>query len=204
MNTLIIVDVQNDFMPGGALEVKGADRIIPVINNISAKFDLVIATQDWHPENHTSFASNHSNKKPFEKVIIQGQEETLWPDHCIQGSYGAEFYPDLNTNPVAAIFRKGMNPEIDSYSGFYDNHHQISTGLSGYLKEKGASSLYFCGLATDICVYFTIKDALSEGFSPILIEDAAQPLDNQNYQQLKIELIKSGVRVINSKNLINL
>ncbi len=203
MKTLIIVDVQNDFMPGGALEVKGADKIIPVINNISEKFDLVIATQDWHPENHTSFASNHLHKKPFEKITIHGKEETLWPDHCIQGSYGAEFYPDLNTNTVAAIFRKGMNPEIDSYSGFYDNHHQISTGLSGYLKEKNASNLYFCGLATDICVYFTIKDAISEGFSATLIEDAAQPLDNQNYQQLKKELIQSGVSIINSKNLIN-
>ncbi len=203
MKTLIIVDVQNDFMPGGALEVNGADKIIPVINNISEKFDLVIATQDWHPENHTSFASNHLHKKPFEKITIHGKEETLWPDHCIQGSYGAEFYPDLNTNLVAAIFRKGMNPEIDSYSGFYDNHHQISTGLSGYLKEKNASTLYFCGLATDICVYFTIKDAISEGFSATLIEDAAQPLDNQNYQQLKKELIQSGVSVINSKNLIN-
>lgn len=203
MNTLIIVDVQNDFMPGGALEVKNADKIIPVINNISNQFDLVVATQDWHPKNHTSFASNHPDKKPFEKMVIQGKEETLWPDHCVQGSQGAEFYPDLNTNIIAAIFRKGMNPEVDSYSGFYDNHHQISTGLSGYLREKGASTLYFCGLATDICVYFTIKDALSEGFSAVLIEDAAQPLDNETYKQLKKELIQSGVSVIQSSSIIN-
>ena len=198
MKTLILVDVQIDFMPDGQLAIAGADKIIPVINRIQKQFDLVVATQDWHPQNHQSFASNHSNKIPFEKINRQGKDETLWPDHCIKGSKGAEFHPDLQTNQIAAIFRKGMDPEVDSYSGFYDNDHRISTGLSGYLKEKGATELYFCGLASDICVYYSICDAINEGFSATLIEDASQPLNKEEFVILKKELSQMGVRIINS------
>ncbi|MGE5428926.1 MAG: bifunctional nicotinamidase/pyrazinamidase [Methylococcaceae bacterium] len=201
MKTLVIVDVQHDFMPGGSLAVPGADRIIPVINQLQDYFDLIIATQDWHPQNHISFASNHAGKNPFEKAIIGGIEETLWPDHCVQGSPGAELYGGMETNNIAAIFRKGMNPAVDSYSGFYDNHRKVSTGLCGYLKEKGVKKVYFCGLAADICVYFTIKDALKEGFSARLIDDASQALNTTEYEKLKKELVVKGVRIINSRDI---
>lgn len=203
MKTLLLVDVQIDFMPGGQLAVAEGDQIVPVINRILHQFELVVATQDWHPMNHQSFASNHSNKKPFDTIDRNGQEDTLWPDHCIQGSKGAEFHPDLETNRIAAIFRKGMNPEIDSYSGFYDNDHAVSTGLSGYLKEKGITEVYFCGLATDICVYHTIRDAMEEGFSAILIEDASQPLNHDDFAIQKKELTENGVRIIQSHEIHN-
>lgn len=198
MKTLIIIDVQNDFMPGGSLEVAGGDAIVPVINHIAGDFDLVLATQDWHPPNHQSFASNQVGKKTFEKIQLHGIEQVLWPDHCVQSSVGAEFHPQLNTAPIEAIFRKGMDPEVDSYSGFYDNGHQKSTGLAGYLREKKAVELYFCGLAADICVYYSIKDALKEGFSCWLVEDAVRPLDANHYKQLKKELLQEGVKVIRS------
>jgi len=201
MKTLVIIDVQNDFMPGGSLEVPFGDMIVPLINRLQKYFDLIVATQDWHPQNHKSFASSHSNKKPFDKIVLHGTEQILWPDHCIQGSGGAEFHPDLETNKIAAIFRKGTEPEIDSYSGFFDNEHQINTGLSGYLKEKGATELHFCGLAADICVYFTIKDSLEEGFSAVLIEDASRPLSNDTYAGIKTELTKAGVKIIMSNEI---
>lgn len=202
MKTLVIIDVQNDFIPGGSLAIDNGDRIIPVINQLQEKFDLIIATQDWHPKDHMSFASNHSDKRPFEKAVVQGMEETLWPDHCVQGTQGAEFHPELHTNRIAAIFRKGMDPQVDSYSGFYDNHHKISTGLSGYLREKGVTKLHFCGLAADICVYFTIKDAISEGFSAILIDDASQPLNSDDYESIKKRLAAKGVKIKNSQEII--
>jgi len=201
MKTLIIVDVQNDFMPGGHLEVLHGDRIIPVINRIQNLFEVVLATQDWHPENHSSFASNHYDKKPFDKIVLHGMEQILWPDHCIQESYGAGFHPDLATKKIAAIFRKGMDSEIDSYSGFYDNGHKLSTGLSGYLKEKGTKEIYLCGLAADICVYYTILDSINEGFSSTLIEDASCPLNQDNFNDAKCELAKRGVHIINSNEL---
>lgn len=199
MNTLVIVDVQNDFMPGGSLEVPRGDIIVPLINRLQKYFDLVVATQDWHPQVHKSFASNHLNKKPFDEIDLNGIKQILWPDHCVQGSKGAEFHPDLEINKIAAIFRKGMDPETDSYSGFYDNGHRISTGLSGYLKDKGTSEIFFCGLAADICVYYTIKDSLKEGFSTTLIEDASLPLSINVFTGIKNELTKSGVRIINSE-----
>lgn len=201
MKILILVDVQNDFMPGGRLEIKQADQIVPVINRIQKQFDLVVATQDWHPQNHQSFASNHPGKKPFDRIQLQGTEQILWPDHCVQGSGGADFHRDLETNRIAAIFRKGMNPEIDSYSGFYDNNHEVSTGMSGYLSEKGATEVYFCGLASDICVFHTIRDAIQEGFQAILIEDASQPLDPMNFIKMKEELTNWGAKIIHSSEI---
>ena len=201
MRTLILVDVQNDFMPDGSLAVPQANRIIPVINRIQEHYDLIVATQDWHPQNHKSFASNHRNKKPFDIINLHGIEQILWPDHCVQGSAGAGFHPDLQTNKIAAVFRKGMDPEIDSYSGFYDNYHKISTGLSGFLKEKRVTEVHFCGLATDICVFHTVRDSIGEGFSSVLIEDASQPLDVNDFAVKKNELIQLGVRIINSSDL---
>jgi nicotinamidase/pyrazinamidase len=204
MKSLVIVDVQNDFTPGGSLAVPDGDLIVPVINRLQEHFDLVAATQDWHPKNHVSFASNHPNEMPFNKIDIHGEDQTLWPDHCIQGTKGAMFHPDLETDRISAIFRKGMNPYVDSYSGFYDNRHQISTGLSGYLKEKRITELYFCGLAGDICVYYTIIDAIREGFSSTLIEDASRPLSHETFAFLKKELSEMGVRILNSDEIISI
>lgn len=201
MKTLIIIDVQNDFMPGGSLAVPNAELIIPVINRLQAKFNLVIATQDWHPANHNSFAANHFNKKPFEKIILHGLEQILWPEHCVQGTKGAEFHPELETNRIEAIFRKGMNPEIDSYSGFYDNGRQKTTGLAGFLGEKKAKTLYFCGLCTDICVYFTIQDAVTAGFNCVLIEDASSALDSNRVHKIKTKLLQQGVEIVDSQEI---
>ena len=201
MRTLIIVDVQNDFLPGGSLPVPGSDAIIHVINRIQDKFDLIIATQDWHPANHLSFASNHKEKKPFDEIELNGMKQVLWPDHCIQGSQGAGFPGKLNMNKTEAIFRKGMDPEIDSYSGFYDNGHKKNTGLAGYLRERHCDILYFCGLAADICVQYSIKDALKEGFSAKLISDATWPLSKIEFISIQQELHKTGVELIDSKKI---
>jgi nicotinamidase/pyrazinamidase len=202
MKTLILIDVQNDFMPYGALPVAEGDQIVPIINKIIYKFDLVVATQDWHPKNHISFASNHKDKKPFDMMDLDGFKQTLWPDHCVQGTSGAEFHPDLETKPIEAIFRKGTNPNIDSYSGFYDNLHKKNTGLAGYLREKKAKDLYFVGLATDYCVYYSIIDALKEGFNVYLIEDATRAIDKNLYENhLKKELLEKNVKIITSKNI---
>lgn len=202
MKTLIIIDVQNDFIPGGTLAVPGGSEIIALINRLQHEFELVIATQDWHPREHASFATNHRDKKVFEKIEWQGCEQVLWPVHCVQNSHGAEFHPGLETAKIETIFRKGTSPEIDSYSGFFDNAHLKSTGLSGYLKEKGASDLYFVGLAGEYCVYFSIKDALREGFSATLIEDATRALDASDFEEAKADIIKQGGRILDSENLI--
>jgi len=201
MKTLIQIDIQNDFMPDGPLAIEQGDTIVPVINQISDRFDLIVATQDWHPQNHNCFASNHRGKRPFEEIQLHGLKQTLWPDHCVQGTKGAEFHPQLNTKSVSAIFRKGMNAEIDSYSGFYDNGKQVSTGLAGYLREKGAEKLYFCGLAADICVYYSILDALSEGFECYLIEDAVCALDKKQFRNIRSELSAKGTFIITSKDI---
>jgi nicotinamidase/pyrazinamidase len=202
MKTLIIIDLQNDFMPGGPLEVPHGDTIVPVINRLQQRFDLVLATQDWHPRNHKSFASNHYGTKPFDRIVLHGILQTLWPDHCIQGSAGAELHKDLDTKKIATVFRKGMDPEADSYSGFYDNNHESTTGLAGYLKERGASDLYFCGLAADICVYYSILDSILEGFTSTLIEDASSPLYPDKFDDIKCDLAKSGVHITNSTDLL--
>ncbi|MEX2369906.1 MAG: bifunctional nicotinamidase/pyrazinamidase [Bacteroidales bacterium] len=198
MKTLVIIDAQNDFMPGGSLEVPGGDQIVPVINRIQPNFDLVVATQDWHPENHSSFASNHRGKKPFEKILWQGLEQILWPDHCVKNTKGAEIHPDLNTDRVEAIFRKGVHWEIDSYSGFYDNGHKRNTGLAGYLRERGANELYICGLAADVCVRFSVLDALGKGFKVTVIEDGTFPIDVEGYEDVIRELQGKGCRFIHS------
>jgi nicotinamidase/pyrazinamidase len=201
MKTLILIDVQNDFMPGGPLEVPEGNLIVPVINKIQGYFDLVVATQDWHPKNHKSFASNHYDKKNYDNIVLHGVQQTLWPDHCIQGSAGADIHKDIEPNRIAAIFRKGMDPEIDGYSGFYDNNHKFSTGLSGYLKDKGISEVHFCGLAADTCVYYSILDSILEGFSALFIEDASRPLFPDKFDDIKCELAKLGVHILTSKEL---
>ena len=187
---LLVIDVQNDFLLGGSLAVADGDKVIPVINKLIPQYDLVVATQDWHPANHKSFASQHEGRKVFEEIELNGMTQRLWPDHCVQGTFGGEFHKDLELNTAEAVFRKGMDPEIDSYSGFYDNGHLKSTGLAGYFKEKGVEAIHFCGIAADYCVYFSIKDALSEGFKTVLIEEATKPIDAESFEKQKIELNK--------------
>jgi len=201
MKTLLIIDVQNDFVPGGSLSVPNGDKIVPIINAIQHKFDLVVATQDWHPEDHISFASNHDGLSPFDVIELHGKPQTLWPNHCVGGSKGAELHPDLDTVKYEAIFRKGTDKTIDSYSAFYDNGHLKSTGLSGYLKEKGTSELYLCGLAADICVYDSIRDAVKEGFDCFFIEDASKALDIEGFDKIKMAMINMGIQIVSSESI---
>lgn len=183
MKALIVVDVQYDFLPGGSLAVPDGDKIIPVINRIMKNFDVVVATQDWHPAGHISFASTHEGRQPFEVIELSYGKQTLWPDHCVQGTKGAQLVAELDLNPVEVIIRKGTNAQIDSYSAFYDNGRQKTTGLSGYLKSKGVSEVYVCGLATDVCVYHTAKDSLSEGFQTFVILSASMGLSEASITQ---------------------
>jgi len=199
---LILVDIQNDFVPGGALPVPEGDQIIPVVNQLLPAFDLVVATQDWHPQNHGSFASNHPGKKIYDVIELNGLEQILWPDHCVQGTAGADFVPGLNMNPVEAIFRKGTDPGIDSYSGFFDNGRKKSTGLADYLKGRGIDEVYVVGLAGEFCVNYTILDAAELGFKTYLIKDATRPLDWQNFEQAMGNMRKHGVQIVESKDLL--
>lgn len=201
MNALILVDIQNDFMPGGSLAVPDGDKIIPLINKLQMSFDLVAATQDWHPSNHKSFASNHPGKKTFKKIMLQGLEQVLWPDHCIQDSPGAHFHNALNIARIEAIFRKGMDPEIDSYSGFYDNGYKKSTGLAGFLRERQVQKIFVCGLAADYCVFYTAKDALRENFDTYFVEDATKPINSNSFETAKKEILRVGGKIIDSETL---
>lgn len=202
MRALVLVDIQNDFVAGGSLEVPFGEQIVPLVNELSEKFELVVATQDWHPPTHKSFASNHADKHPFEKIMLGGLEQVLWPDHCVQGSAGSDFHPELDMNHVEGIFRKGIDPEIDSYSGFYDNGHKKSTGLAGYLKERGVSSVYVCGLAGDYCVYFTAKDSLIAGFATFLIGDATRAINNADFEKAKEDIRRLGGQIIDSNRFV--
>lgn len=196
MKALIIVDVQLDFTEGGSLEVPKGGEVVPAINKLQEKLDLVVATQDWHPQNHLSFASNHSGKRPFEKINLEGMEQVLWPDHCVPESEGAKLHPHLSQARIEAIFRKGMDPGIDSYSAFFDNGHKKSTGLGGYLKDKGVSQVYLCGLAEDVCVFYSAKDAVKLGLEVFVIRDACAALDLEDAERKKWELEGMGVRFI--------
>ncbi|HEY0073728.1 MAG TPA: bifunctional nicotinamidase/pyrazinamidase [Abditibacteriaceae bacterium] len=203
MKALIIVDVQNDFCPGGALAVVDGDVVVPVINRMQGKFDLVVATQDWHPPDHASFASNHANRTIGELININGHPQVLWPDHCVQGSEGAALRADLEQSKIARVFQKGQNREVDSYSGFFDNGHQIATGLGDYLNEAKVDEVYLCGLATDYCVKFTALDARMLGFETVLIADACrgvnlQPDDSEN---ALAEMQEAGVRIVSSNEI---
>lgn len=199
---LLIIDLQNDFCPGGALPVAEGDKIIPIINKISPLFDKVVATQDWHPINHISFAKNH-NKNPYEIIKINGIEQVLWPVHCVPGTYGAAFHKDLNLNNVNLIIRKGDNPKIDSYSAFLENDKKTETGLHYYLKGLGIGDLYLCGLATDYCVYFSASDARKFGFNTYVILDATRGIDvpKDNIQRSIGDMEAKGVKIINSPDL---
>ncbi len=201
MKALVIVDIQYDFLPEGALGVVDGDAIIPVINELQNRFPLVIATQDWHPPDHKSFASSHPKKKVMDTIELGGTEQILWPDHCIQGSRGAALADGLSLDAVEAIFRKGMDPDIDSYSAFFDNEHKRNTGLSGYLKGKGVEQIYVGGLAGDFCVAYTVLDALGEGFETWLIEDATRPIDRKGFEKMKARIKDKGGKIVHSNSL---
>ena len=204
MDALLIVDVQNDFCPGGALEVPRGDQIIPVINKLSQKFDIVIQTQDWHPKEHSSFASSHSCKEPYETINMPYGEQVLWPDHCVQGSQGAQFHPDLDTQRSQLIVRKGFRKEIDSYSAFYENDDTTSTGLSGYLRERDIDKLYVVGLATDFCVKWSVLDGLKKGFRITVVEDAVKGIDiDGSVAQAWDEMQIAGAQRIQSSKVLN-
>lgn len=201
MKALLIVDIQNDFLPGGALAVPEGDAILPVVNALQASFPLVVATQDWHPGNHASFASNHKGRNPFETIILDGYEQILWPDHCVQGRPGAAFSDELEQSRIETVFRKGTSPRIDSYSCFFDNRRLKSTGLAGYLKDKKVEQLYIAGLAADFCVGFSALHALEEGFDTYVIEDATRPINQEGFEQMKIKILKKGGHMIHSSAL---
>ena len=202
MKALIIVDIQNDFTAGGKLAVPGGEDIVALVNALQERFELVVATQDWHPSDHKSFASNHEGKTPFDKIMLGGLPQVLWPDHCVQGTPGAEFHPALHLNRIESIFRKGMDPMIDSYSGFFDNGRKKSTGLAGYLKERMVEKIYVCGLAADYCVYYTAKDAIQSGFTTHLIEDATRPIDQQGFEDAKRDLQKINGNIVRTSHLL--
>lgn len=201
MKALLLIDIQNDFLPGGSLAVAGGDQVIPVINALQEAFDLVVATQDWHPPAHKSFASSHEGRMVLEQIDLNGLPQVLWPDHCVQATTGAEFSTLVNWNRTEAIFRKGTNPEIDSYSGFYDNGHLKSTGLGAYLRGRGVTEVYIAGLAADYCVYFTAKDAIAEGFSTAIIEDATRAISPEGFEKAKEDILERGGRIVQSREV---
>ena len=174
---LVIVDVQNDFIPGGALAVPKGDEVVPVINRLAGRFENVVLTQDWHPRRHASFASAHPGKRPFETIELSYGEQVLWPDHCVQGTSGAAFHPDLDVTRAQVVIRKGHHRDIDSYSAFLEADRKTATGLAGYLRERNFRVLYVCGLATDFCVAWTALDGRAASFDTTVVEDASRAID---------------------------
>ncbi len=196
---LLVVDVQNDFCPGGALEVPDGDAVVQVINGLIDRFAHVALTQDWHPPGHQSFASSHAGRQPFEMIEVAYGPQTLWPDHCVQGTPGAAFHEKLFTDRAEMIVRKGFRPEIDSYSAFYENDRKTATGLAGSLRERGFRRVFAAGLATDFCVKFTLLDAAAEGFEAFLIEDGSRAIDLEGSLAAAMDEMKAaGVSVVQS------
>ncbi len=200
MKALLLIDLQNDFLPGGALAVPEGDAVFPAVNRIQAGFPVVVATQDWHPSDHGSFAANHPGNALYSQVDLNGLPQTLWPVHCVQNTSGAELSCDLDQERITRVFRKGTDPDIDSYSGFFDNGHRKSTGLGEWLKEKGVTGVFICGLATDYCVKFTALDSVRLGFQTWLVEDACRGvnLNPGDVERAIAEMQSAGVRVVQS------
>lgn len=201
-NALIVVDVQNGFTPGGNLAVAHADEIIPKINELAQHFDNIVITQDWHPADHISFAENHAGKKPFDVIQLDYGTQVLWPSHCVQDTDDAELHPDLKLPTAQLIIRKGFHQHIDSYSAFLEADHKTSTGLAGYLKERGITTVYVVGIATDFCVAWTAIDAANLGFESYVIADVTKGIDlNGSLQHAWQEMLSKGVKKIYSKDL---
>jgi nicotinamidase/pyrazinamidase len=174
---LLIIDVQNDFCPGGALPVANGDAVVPVINRLAEHFDHVVLTQDWHPQGHSSFATSHPGSAPFDVISMPYGEQTLWPDHCVQRTPGAAFHPQLVTERAELVIRKGFRPAIDSYSAFFENDRRTPTGLAGYLRERGLQRIFLAGLATDFCVHYSAVDARRLGFDTLVVEAGCRAID---------------------------
>jgi nicotinamidase/pyrazinamidase len=201
-DVFLVVDVQNDFCPGGALAVPEGEAVVPVINDLAKGFKNVVMTQDWHPPGHSSFASSHPGKQPFETTTLDYGEQTLWPDHCVQGSTGAAFRADLDLPNCRMIIRKGDRREVDSYSAFYENDHRTTTGLAGYLRAHGVRRVFLAGLATDFCVFYSALDARKEGFEAVMIEDACRAIDLAgSLEAARRAMDQAGVLVIRSSDL---
>ena len=199
MRALILVDIQNDFIPGGALAVPEGDQIISVVNELQTKFDFIVATQDWHPKEHKSFAVHHG-KNPGELIKLNGLDQVLWPVHCVQKTPGSAFVDELNQKKIRKIFQKGQNIEVDSYSGFFDNDQQSSTGLGEYLESEGIEEVFVVGLALDYCVKFTALDAVRLGFKTTVIKDATRAvnLNEEDDDKAVQEMQEAGIGIINS------
>jgi nicotinamidase/pyrazinamidase len=174
---LLVVDIQNDFCPGGSLPVARGDEVVPLLNRLAQRFQHVALSQDWHPAGHLSFASSHPGRRPFETIAVAYGQQVLWPDHCVQGTPGAEFHKDLSIVHAELVLRKGYHRTIDSYSAFYENDHETPTGLGGYLRERGLNRVFLAGLAFDFCVRYSAEDAHREGFAVVVIEDASRGID---------------------------
>ncbi len=203
MTAFVLVDLQKDFLPGGSLAVEEGDQVIPKVNSLmNDSFDVIVATQDWHPPEHCSFASNHENRKPGDKIELHGTEQVLWPDHCVQNSKGAEFADNLDTSKIEKVVRKGTDAKIDSYSGFFDNEHKKATALHEYLKSKDVNTVVIAGLAADVCVKFTALDALELGYETIIVKDAIRAVEKEEgYERTLKELQKKGVKIVHSSEL---
>lgn len=200
---LIVTDVQNDFCPGGALAVEGGNAIIPAIHRVAPHFTHIVLTQDWHPANHSSFASSHPGRQPFEQIELSYGPQTLWPDHCVQSSKGAAFHPDLNLPQAELILRKGYDQEIDSYSAFFENDRTTPTGLAGYLAERALMRCFFTGLAYDYCVGYSALDARRLGLQAIVLRDACRAIDlDGSVARMETEFARAGVKVIDSTALL--
>lgn len=200
---LLVVDVQNDFCRGGALAVSSGDEVVPVVNRIAEKFPHVALTQDWHPSGHLSFASSHPGREPFGSVDLPYGRQTLWPDHCVQGSRGADFHKDLRTTKAELILRKGFDKNIDSYSAFFENDRKTPTGLAGYLRERSIKTVHICGLATDYCVFYSTMDAMRLGFAAHVVEDACRGINLANSVELATrEMALAGVVFTASEKLL--
>lgn len=200
MNALILVDLQNDFVPGGALGVREGDKVIPVANQLQPRFELIVATQDWHPRNHGSFAANHPGKKPGDIIDLDGLPQILWPIHCVQNTHGAEFVPGLDRSRIAKVFHKATDPRIDSYSAFFDNGHRKATGLGDFLKAQKVTDIFIAGLATDFCVKYSALDAIGLGFKTHVIEEGCRGVNLQPDDSAKAieEIRKVGVEIVKS------
>lgn len=204
MKALILVDLQNDFLTGGALAVPDGDRVIPIANRLQSHFEIIVATQDWHPANHSSFAVHHPGAKVFDQIDLNGLRQTLWPIHCVQNTSGADFAPGLIRDRLSKVFPKGTEPGIDSYSGFFDNGHKRSTGLGEWLRTRGVTEVFICGLATDYCVKFTALHALQFGFQTCVVEDACRGvnLEADDVSKSINEMKAAGIRLVQSADLI--
>ena len=203
-DVFLVVDVQNDFCPGGALAVPGGDSIIPLIHRIAARFEHVVLTQDWHPRGHRSFASAYEGKRPFEQVRLSYGEQTLWPDHCVQETRGADFHSELSLPQTELILRKGFHAEIDSYSAFFENDHRTPTGLGGYLRERNLTRVFIAGLAYDYCVGYSALDARRLGLPVVVIRDACRAIDlNGSVAAIEKQFVESGVTLVESSAMID-